>query len=165
MVGEYGFLADFLDVNSSHGAVSMPFNGFTHLSIQSASIVNLMHQTWCLILSTYRLVFDNIEPPCTHPRFWSLELIRPGIIEVLQLPCTHPRFLCLESPVRGMAQRITVKELDIVKINDEPHMDIASVEGTAKVDGKKWLFRGNQEILQPGDTLLAVIERSEDESG
>jgi hypothetical protein len=64
-----------------------------------------------------------------------------------------------------MAERITVEKLDIVKINDEPQMDIASVEGTAKVYGKKWPFRGNQEILLPGDALLAVIERSEDESG
>lgn len=64
-----------------------------------------------------------------------------------------------------MVERITIEELDIVKINDDPQMDIASVEGTAKVEGKKWLFRGNQEILQPGDALMAVIERSEDESG
>lgn len=64
-----------------------------------------------------------------------------------------------------MAERITVEEIDIVKVNDEPQMDIASVEGTAEVDGKEWLFRGNQENLQPGDALLAVVERSEDESG
>ena len=165
MVGEDGFLADFLDVNSSHGTVSMPSDSFTRFSVQSAPIMNLAHQTWWLTRSTYRLIFDILQLPYTCPRFLCLESDVPGITEHLQPPCTHPRFLCLESQVSGMAERITVEELDIVKVNDEPQMDIASVEGTAEVDGKKWLFRGNQENLQPGDALLAVVERSEDESG
>ena len=165
MVGEDGFLADFLDVNSSHGAVSMPSDGFARLSVQSAPIMNLAHQTWWPTRSTYRLIFDILQLPCTCPGFLCLESDVLGIIKFIQPQCTHPRFFCLESHVSDMAERITVEEIDIVKVNDEPQMDIASVEGTAEVNGKKWLFRGNQENLQPGDALLAVVGRSEDESG
>ena len=165
MVGEDGFLADFLDVNSSHGAVSMPFDSFTYFLAQSAPIMNLAHQTWWLTRFTYTLTFDVLQLPCTCPRFLCLKSNMLDMVGRIQPPCSHPRFLCLESQLPGMVKRITVEELDIVKVNDEPQMDIASIEGTVEVDGKKWLFRGNQENLQPGDAFLAVVERSEDESG
>ena len=81
MMGEDRFLADFLDVNSSHGAVSMPSDGFTRFSIQSAPIMNLAHQTWWPTRSTYRLIFDILQLPYTYPRFFYLESNVPGVTE------------------------------------------------------------------------------------